>query len=502
MGSLHEANPSIWVATTPTTSYPQLEGDLDVDAAVVGAGITGLSAAIMLLRAGLSVAVIEAGRVASGVTGYTTAKLSSLHGLTYASILDQHGRENAQRYAEASQAAIEKVAEFVVRDGVECDFERMPAFTYSEDENRIRDIEREVEVAGSIGLPATLVTETDLPYPVAAAVRFDDQAVFHPRKYCLGLAELIVREGGQVFEKSRAFRIQSGKRCLVHTEAATVRALHVIQATQLPIHDPAGFFARTSPSRSYALAVTTKEHVPEGMYLSADSPTRSIRPHREDGETYVLLGGEGHKVGQDPDTRERYAALEAWAKETFRPTEIKFRWSAQDYTPVDGLPYIGRLAPGTNGLWVATGFKKWGMTTGTAAGMILADLILERDNPWAETFDSLRLKPGASAKKLLKENVNAAKRFVSDRLHKASAPSAETLLNGQGGIVQMDGRRAAAYRDENGNVTAVSPICTHLRCVVSFNTAEQTWDCPCHGSRFDVEGRVIQGPATKDLKRV
>lgn len=499
MGSLHEVNRSLWVGTTPETSYPTVETELSVDVAIVGAGITGLSVALALLEHGATVAVIEAGRMGSGVTGYTTAKLSSLHGLSYASIAEDHGEDSARHYGEANEAAIAQVASVVQQANITCDFDRRSAYTYTQDDSRVEEIRKEVEVASRVGLPASLVTETELPYEIKAAVRFDNQAQFHPRKYCIGLADFLVQRGCKIFEMTRATHIESGG--VTTDQGITVRAEHIVQATQLPVHDPGGFFAKASPMRSYAIAVPTDSPV-TGMYLSVDTPSRSVRSHVEGEQAYLLVGGEGHKVGQDPDTTKRYEALESWAHDQFGGGKPTFRWSAQDYQPADGVPYIGRLAPGTDHLWVATGFKKWGMTTGTVAGMILGDLILGRNNPWADTFDATRVKLSASGKKLLKENANVAKRFVSDRLAKANAPDSASLLNGDGGIVTLGDDKVAAYRDDQGSLHAVSPVCTHLGCVVSFNKAEKTWDCPCHGSRFQLDGSVIQGPAIDDLKKL
>jgi glycine/D-amino acid oxidase-like deaminating enzyme/nitrite reductase/ring-hydroxylating ferredoxin subunit len=502
VGSLDEVHPSIWVATSPATDFGPLQGELEVDVAVIGAGITGLSAALLLTQAGLGVAVVEAGAICSGTTGYTTAKLSSLHGLTYADIAKDHGEEHARLYGEAAQSAIERVAALVAEHGIECDFERMPAFTYTQDAERVGDIEREVEAAQHAGLPASFTTQTDLPYEVRAAIRFEDQAVVHPRKYCAALAHLVVDAGGQVFESTRARGIESGDPHIVKTPAGRVVAGHVIQATQLPFQDPGGLFARTAPMRSYCLAARHAVQAPEGMYLSADTPTRSVRPHRDGDRTYLVLGGEGHKVGQESDTDRHYAALEAWARASFGLETIEYRWSAQDYVPVDGVPYIGKLSAGSDGLWVATGFKKWGMTTGVVAAVVLRDLILERDNPWAEVFDATRLKLGASAKKLLKENANVAKRFVGDRMRSVTAPDVSELGPGEGAVARVAGEPVAAYRDDEGRLHGVSPTCTHLGCVVAFNRAERTWDCPCHGSRFGIDGAVIQGPAIDDLDRV
>jgi glycine/D-amino acid oxidase-like deaminating enzyme/nitrite reductase/ring-hydroxylating ferredoxin subunit len=489
----------LWIATSPAPAFPELRGRVEVDVAVVGGGITGLTAALLLTRAGHSVALVEAGRVASGATGYTSAKVSSLHGLTYADLVETHGEDTARSYAEAAQGGLGQVAALVEGDGIEADFERMPAFTYVLDDERITDVEREADAARRLGLPASLTTEAGLPFPVAAAVRFEDQAVFHPRRYCLGLARLLVAEGGRVFERSPATDIAEGNPCTVSTPEGHVLATHVVQATLLPFHDPGGFFAKTAPSRSYCIAARVEGPVPEGMYLSADGPTRSTRPHRSAEGTFLVVGGEGHKVGQDPDTRGRYEALERWARESFRIGSIDYRWSAQDYMPADGVPYVGKLSPRAERLWVATGFRKWGMTSGTAAAMILTDLISGHHNPWAAAFEATRIKLGAAARKLLRENADVARRFVGDRIAGLVAPDAGELAPGEGGIVKLGRDRVAAYRDEEGRLHARSPACTHLGCLVAFNTAERTWDCPCHGSRFAVDGSVVQGPALEDL---
>jgi Rieske Fe-S protein len=239
---------------------------------------------------------------------------------------------------------------------------------------------------------------------------------------------------------------------------------------------------------------------PEGMYLSADTPTRSVRPHHENGETFVILGGEGHKVGQDEDTRRRYAALESWARERFDVRAIAYRWSAQDYMPVDNVPYIGRLTPNNERILVATGFKKWGMTTGTIAGMILSETVMGRESPWSPVFNATRLDVRRSVQQFIAENLNVAKRFVGDRLALLKVPDLSDLAPGEGKIVTMHGEKVGAYRDEAGGLYGVSPICAHMGCAVTWNTAERTWDCPCHGSRYDIDGHAIQGPTVKNLE--
>jgi glycine/D-amino acid oxidase-like deaminating enzyme/nitrite reductase/ring-hydroxylating ferredoxin subunit len=455
---------------------------------------------VLLKEAGVRVALLDAGRVASGVTGYTTAKVTSLHGLIYADLAETFGDDAARTYGEANQAALERVARFVAERNIDCDFARRPAYTYTEDPEGVGDIEAEVTAAQRAGLPARFTTETDLPFEVQGAVCFDHQALFHPRKYCINLAASIPGEGSYVFESTRALDVEQDSACTVRTERGDIRADHVVMATLLPFLDRGGFFAKCHPSRSYALAVRVEEEATQGMYLSAGSPTRSVRPHMSEDQTLLIISGEGHKTGQDQDTTRRYAALEDWTRSRYSVRSVDYRWSAQDYIPVDRIPYIGPLTRRSERLYVATGFKKWGMTNGTAAAMIISDAILGHQNPWASLFDANRVEVSASAKEFVKENLNVAKRFVGDRLKSLVVPSIDELGPGEGKVVRAGGEVVAAYRDDDGVVHAVSPICTHMGCHVTFNTAERSWDCPCHGSRFDYDGRVIQGPALKDLE--
>lgn len=505
---------SVWVETGPhPPQRPQLDGDVHADVTVIGGGIVGITTALLLAEAGASVVLLEAGRLAGGTSGYTTAKVSSQHGLIYARLRAKHGAEAAQRYGEANEAALAWIAARVERDAIDCDFRRQPSYAYVTSADKRSKVDDEAQAAAEAGLPATLVETTPLPYPVEAAVRFDHQAEFHPRKYLLALAERLAAAGGQVFERSHAVEVGGLEgRQVVKTPGGQAIAERVIVATHYPFLDRSLAFARLAPQRSYAITCRLAGTPPAGMHISGDSPTRSVRAvPLAGGEELLLVGGEGHKTGTERDTELRYERLEAFAREHWDVQSVEHRWSAQDPTTPDGLPFVGALTPRNDRVLMATGFAKWGMTGGTAAALLLADLALGRTAQWADLFDPNRLTPRASARKLVTENAHVAMRFVGDRLAKGAigdripgkgaARTPEDLAPGEGEIVDHDGERVAAYRDDDGALIAVSPRCTHLGCLVTWNPAERSWDCPCHGSRFAPDGIVLEGPAVHRLER-
>ena len=487
---------SYWLATKPDLRFVPLAGDVAVDVAVLGGGITGVTTALLLKQAGKTVALVELRRVGHGVSGNTTAKLTSGHGFVYAKLAQKHGLEVARVYAESNEAGLAKIADLVETHAIECDFERSDNYVYGTaavDAARLRE---EARAAQAAGLDAAFVDELALPFSVAGAVRLRDQAQFHPAKYLAALAELIDGDGSHVFEETRAIGVKTGDPSMVSTSGGTIRADDVVVATHLPFLDRGLYFVKAHPQMSYAVAAPV-ESPPEGMYLSISEPTRSIRSTPHGGERLLVLGGEGHPAGRDGDTRRRYEALEHDLAAWFGG-DPHYRWSAHDYVPVDGLPYIGRLTPLTKRLHVATGFAKWGLTKGTLAAMILTDTILGRSNPWADTYDASRLDLRRSFAGLLTANARIGARFISDRL---SARTLDSIPKGEGAVVRNGLSQLAVHRDDQGQLHALSARCTHLGCIVAWNTAERTWDCPCHGSRFDTDGRVFEGPATLDLER-
>ena len=493
---------SAWLATRPEPrSFPTLDRDARADVAVLGGGIVGITTALLLREAGLDVVLLEADRLAHGVSGHTTAKVTSQHGLVYARLRARFGAEGARSYAEANQAALEWIADRVASDAIECDFRRRPAYAYVTSERSRGKLEDEARAADEAGLPAWLAETVPLPFDLEAAVRFDNQAEFHAGRYLGALADRLAAAGARVFEHTRAVEVINDGDRVVKTPGGDVTAGHVVVATHYPFLDRSLAFARVSPQRSYAILCRIAGALPEGMFISGDSPSRSVRAVPLEGEELLLVGGEGHKPGTGGDTRVRYRRLEAFAREHWDVRSVDYRWSAQDNTTLDGVPYVGPLTPWDGRVLMATGFAKWGMTGGTAAAIILADRVQDKENAWAGLFDPSRLTLRASARRFLTENAQVGLRFVGDRLMKPGLRSLEELRPGEGDIVRHDGEKVAAFRDDDGTVTAVAPVCTHLGCQVNFNAAERSWDCPCHGSRFAVDGSVLHGPAVHRLER-
>ncbi|MGH2693758.1 MAG: NAD(P)/FAD-dependent oxidoreductase [Actinomycetota bacterium] len=357
-------NVSYWVQSEKISRYPVLERDLEVDVAIIGAGIVGITAATLLKRAGKRVVVVEMDGVGRGVTGYTTAKVTSGHNLIYGRLERDHGKDAARDYASANEAGLEHILRSVADENIDCDIEHKTNYVYCEDPEDAEAIEKEVETAKRTGLPVSLVTETSLPYPIAAAIRYDRQAQFHPVKYLAHFARQIPGDGSDLFERTRVTGVGEGDPCEVRTAGGTIRSEQVIVATNYPFLDRGLLFPRIHPQRSYAVAAPIKSSdAPDGMFITSTEPTRSIRTIPDGNRTLLLVGGEGHNVGHDYDTRGRYAALERWTTERFGIDNFKYRWSAQDGVSVDGLPFVGTYRRGATRVFIATAFAngEWRM---------------------------------------------------------------------------------------------------------------------------------------------
>jgi glycine/D-amino acid oxidase-like deaminating enzyme/nitrite reductase/ring-hydroxylating ferredoxin subunit len=501
------ANRSLWIETTPETNYPRLGEKVEVDVVVVGAGMTGVMTAWLLKQEGRRVALVDMHRVGAGTTGYTTAMLTVGHNLIYADLLKKHGQETARAYAASNQWAIERLEELVSSQEIDCDWERASNYVYTENQERLSDLREEVEAARRAGVSAELTTETDLPFPVPGAVRIDAQAQFHPQKFLQGLAAKVVGDGSHVFEQTRVTDVRSGDDCVVSTDQSdgVLHGRHVVLATHLPFLDRGLFFAKAHPQKSYAIAAQIPQsQAPSGMYISSEQPTRSVRSTPgPNGSRFLIIGGEGHKPGRDDDTRRRYKALESFLDDRFDTREVEHRWSTHDYVPLDRLPYIGRLRRSDERLLIATGFAKWGLTKGVVAAAIVTDTILGRANPWAAVYDAKRMSLKNSAAKFVAENAKVGSWFIGDRVRLRDGPDdIDRLAPGDGTVARIGGRHLAVHRDDEGQLHACSARCTHLGCLVGWNRADRTWECPCHGSQFGADGALLHGPATEPLPPV
>ncbi len=488
---------SPWLDAHADAQPARLTTDERTDVAIVGGGIAGLSTAYELRERGVEVVVCERDRVATGVTGKSTAKLTSQHGFIYDYIRQEFGTDPARQYARCQEDAIDTVDTRRTDLAIDCAFERVSSTLYANDAGRI---ERELEAATAAGLEATYLTSAPPFERAEAAIRFPDQAWYDPRAYLLGLTEsLQTDDGAAVYENTRITDIQPGEPCRIASQGGSVTADRVVLTTGFPILDRAGYFARMHPKRSYVLGLRLDGPHPEGMYYRASANYRSVRTHRDTDGDLLLVGGENHKTGQGGSTTERYRRLLEWARDRFPVDEVVYRWSTQDYKPVDKLPFVGGLGAGVPGVFVATGFRGWGMTNGVAAGDLLVRLLTGEQPPEADLFDPLRFTPTQSIGTLLTENADAASQFTTDWARTLCSPDRGPLAPGEGQVVRDGPRPVACARDRDGTLHTVSAICPHMACLLEWNDAETSWDCPCHGSRFAPDGKLLEGPATDDL---
>jgi glycine/D-amino acid oxidase-like deaminating enzyme/nitrite reductase/ring-hydroxylating ferredoxin subunit len=492
---------SLWRDRNPRTDPVETIVSGDWDVVVVGAGITGLATAALLSRAGRSVLVIEARRVGSGTTGGSTAKVSLLQGTRFSRISRRHPDSVLRQYAAANLEAMEWITQFCDHHGVAV--QRRPAYTYATSDSGVSSVRSELDALRRAGLEsATWVDEAPLPYPIRGAVLLPDQRQVDPMELLDALAADATAHGATIVEGARVRRVHGHGPTHVTTDAGSASAATVVIATNMPVLDRGGFFARAEPARSYGLAFRTPVQAVDGMYLSADSPSRSLRDAPTAGGSLLLVGGNGHTPGASISERERVDDLRAWTLRHFPDAQQTHAWSAQDYVPHHGLPYVGPILPGTEHLLVAGGYAKWGMTNGVAAALGLSGRILGGHQEWASVFEPWSTRELSGLPGSVRVNAEVGVEMASGWLRPLLRPGAGTPPAEGEGTVRLDhvGLPTAISR-QDGVERRVSAVCTHLGGIVRWNDAERSWDCPLHGSRFGPDGEVLEGPATCGLRQ-
>ncbi|HLG02024.1 MAG TPA: FAD-dependent oxidoreductase [Bacteroidia bacterium] len=495
-------NYPIWQEDAAPTAYPPLSGEIETDVAIIGGGITGLTTAYLLGKAGIKTVVLEAKNISGGNTGHSTGELYALVDENYHVLRQKYNGEKTALIAEGRTSALQLVRDLVNEHNIPCHLENVSWFLLSETGDDTATIENEYEACKQIGLNAHLENQSPLPFPVKRSLRIEGQAQINPQEYAKALAEK-TDPVVSIYENSQVIAITEGEKHILRTENGLVKAKYIIHAT----HTPKGIMAIQSflgPYREYTIALEDKNNLlPPGIYHTNKRPHNyAIRQYENtNGEKYVVVHGEPHKAGQKVDNEACFSHLEEYIRERMELGEVKYRWAEQHYRPADGLPYIGRRdKKGT--VYFATGFSGDGLIYGTLAGKILSDEILGTENKYAELFAPTRHNPLKSAAGFLKENLNVLVQFAKDLPHKSEIEKFSDVKHGEGKIIELDDEKYAAHRDHMGKFHIVSAVCTHMKCIVNWNSAEQTWDCPCHGSRYTPDGQIIEGPAITNLSRM
>jgi glycine/D-amino acid oxidase-like deaminating enzyme/nitrite reductase/ring-hydroxylating ferredoxin subunit len=495
-------NLSVWMATAETPPLPALTEDAHADVCIIGAGIAGISTAYLLAREGRSVIVLDDGRIGGGMTERTTAHLASALDDRFFELERIHGRDGARLAAESHSAAIDLIESIVADEKIDCDFARLDGYLFVPPGGSTEILERELEAARRAGLPLEMVERAPLEeFDTGPCLRFPRQGQFHPLKYLSSLARAINRDGGRIFTASHAEEIEGGPTARIRTSAGhLVTARAVVVATNTPVNDLVAIHTKQAPYLTYVIgARVPRGSVTRALYWDTPDPYHYVRLQSADEDHDLLIvGGEDHKTGQADDAQERYWRLEAWMLDRFKTARaVEYRWSGQVMEPVDSLAFIGRNPLDADNVYIATGDSGNGITHGTIAGMLLKDLILGRPNEWARLYDPSR-KSLRTAFDFVRENLNVAAQYA-DWATSGDLGSVDQVAPGEGAVIRRGLSKIAAYRDEHGSLHEHSAVCTHLGCIVAWNADEKTWDCPCHGSRFDARGHVINGPAITDL---
>lgn len=518
---------SYWIESKKEKEgYKALNKDIETDICIIGGGITGVSVAYYLNQYKIKNIILEKDKICQRTSGYSTAKITSQHDLFYKYLIDSQGKEFAKKYYEANEQAIQNISKIINKENIDCDFERKSAYVFTQSINDVQKIKDEVAAVKSIGGTAKYVEAQDielnqirkkeesktkieeslqhiLPIKALCAIEFPDQAQFNPYKYVSELAKICEQNQTKIYENSKVINMEEiEKGYLLKLEnGTTVKAKCIVIATKYPvINFPGYYFLKMYQSTSNVIVVDPKEKLFEGMYINSEDPTISLRTIKEGDSQLLAIAGFDHKTGAKIDLSNSYKYLEQIAKTMYPKCTVKYKWNTEDCISLDKIPYIGEFSNELPNVYVATGYKKWGITTSNIAANIIVDKIMGKENPYEKIFRATRLEPIKNIKEvgnILKESVNS---LVINKF-KTPKETIEQVQNDEGKIIEIDGEKVGVYKNKNGEIFKVKPICQHLGCELSWNNLDKTWDCPCHGSRYTYKGKLIYGPSVKDLER-
>ena len=504
---------SYWIQSTKNLKLNEkITNNYETDVCIIGAGLAGLSTGYYLAKEGINVIILDKDNIGQKVSGNTTAKITLQHNLIYDYLIKSFGTDFAMKYFKSNKEAISNIKKIIDDENIECDFEYQDNYVYTINQDDITKIHNEIKAINSLNnilnsnekdIFADFVTSCNLPFKICGAIKVKDQAQFHPLKYMFGLSKAIKNKGGIIFTNSLVTDVkQKDGVYTTYTDKHFIKSKYIVIASHFPFKDFPGFyFSKMYQSTSYVLGIDTKSDLFDGMYISSDKPTFSYRTAKYKDKKILIMAGGDHKTGYAPDNNQTgYNILEQEAKKYYPNCEILYRWNTRDCITIDKVPYIGDFSNLMPNMFVATGFNKWGITSSNVAANIIRDKILGIKNEYSKIYEATRFSPIKNAHEMKNITSQVLKSFVTNRI-KIPEENLSAIKNDNGGIIKVNGASIGIYKDINGKVFAVNPTCTHLGCLLTWNNLDKTWDCPCHGSRFDYTGKNLYDPAFKDLER-
>lgn len=504
---------SYWIQSTKNLKLNEkITNNYETDVCIIGAGLAGLSTGYYLAKEGVNVIILDKDNIGQKVSGNTTAKITLQHNLIYDYLIKSFGTDFAMKYFKSNKEAISNIKKIIDDENIECDFEYQDNYVYTTNQDDITKIHNEIKAINSLSnilnsnekdIFADFVTSCNLPFKMCGAIKVKDQAQFHPLKYMFGLSKAIKNKGGIIFTNSLVTDVkQKDGVYTTYTDKHFIKSKYIVIASHFPFKDFPGFyFSKMYQSTSYVLGIDTKSDLFDGMYISSDKPTFSYRTAKYKDKKILIMAGGDHKTGYAPDNNQTgYNILEQEAKKYYPNCEILYKWNTRDCITIDKVPYIGDFSNLMPNMFVATGFNKWGITSSNVAANIIRDKILGIKNEYSKIYEATRFSPIKNAHEMKNITSQVLKSFVTNRI-KIKEKNLSAIKNDNGGIIKVNGASIGIYKDINGKVFAVNPTCTHLGCLLTWNNLDKTWDCPCHGSRFDYTGKNLYDPAFKDLER-